>query len=172
MKNIILILCTLLGLTGCQTGRNANLDNSTVKALDIERFMGRWYEIARYEHRFEKDMTHVTATYTLQDDGKIEVLNEGTRDGERKQVKGHAKQPDANDPGKLKVSFFLFFYSDYYILDLDPDYRYALIGSSTDKYLWIMSREKQLPQDVLDSLLAQLRRRGYDTDRLVFVRQE
>ena len=171
MKKVILILCAFLGLAGCRSSQNANLDNSTVPTLDVERFMGRWYEIARYEHRFEKDMTHVTATYTLQDDGKIEVLNEGTRDGERKQAKGRAKQPDANDPGKLKVSFFLFFYSDYYIMDIDPDYRYALIGSSTDKYLWILSRDKQLPQDVLDSLLAQLRRRGYDTDRLVFVRQ-
>lgn len=108
MKKVILILCAFLGLAGCRSSQNANLDNSTVPTLDVERFMGRWYEIARYEHRFEKDMTHVTATYTLQDDGKIEVLNEGMRDGERKQAKGRAKQPDANDPGKLKVSFFLF----------------------------------------------------------------
>ena len=71
MKKVILILCAFLGLAGCRSSQNANLDNSTVPTLDVERFMGRWYEIARYEHRFEKDMTHVTATYTLQDDGYI-----------------------------------------------------------------------------------------------------
>lgn len=78
------------------------------------------------------------------------------------------KQPDPNDPGKLKVSFFLWFYADYYVLDIDPDYRYVLIGSSSDKYLWIMSREETLPDEVLQELIGKLRQRGYDTDKLVF----
>lgn len=151
---------------------NRKPDNSTTPTLDIRRFMGRWYEIARYEHRFEKGMTHVSATYTLSANGKIEVLNEGLKEGKHKQIKGRAKQPNPQDPGKLKVSFFLWFYSDYYVLYIDPEYRYLLVGSSSDKYLWIMSREKSLAKETLDQLLDKLRVRGYDTDKLLFVAQD
>ena len=151
---------------------NRTPDNSTTPTLDIRRFMGRWYEIARYEHRFEKGMTHVSATYTLSVNGKIEVLNEGLKEGKHKQIKGRAKQPNPQDPGKLKVSFFLWFYSDYYVLYIDPEYRYLLVGSSSDKYLWIMSREKSLAKETLDQLIDKLRMRGYDTDKLLFVAQD
>lgn len=151
---------------------NRTPDNSTTPTLDIQRFMGRWYEIARYEHRFEKGMTHVSATYTLSGNGKIEVLNEGLKEGKHKQIKGRAKQPNPQDPGKLKVSFFLWFYSDYYVLYIDPEYRYLLVGSSSDKYLWIMSREKSLAKETLDQLIDKLRVRGYDTDKLLFVAQD
>lgn len=151
---------------------NRTPDNSTTPTLDIQRFMGRWYEIARYEHRFEKGMTHVSATYTLSGNGKIEVLNEGLKVGKHKQIKGRAKQPNPQDPGKLKVSFFLWFYSDYYVLYIDPEYRYLLVGSSSDKYLWIMSREKSLAKETLDQLIDKLRVRGYDTDKLLFVAQD
>lgn len=151
---------------------NRKPDNSTTPTLDIRRFMGRWYEIARYEHRFEKGMTHVSATYTLSGNGKIEVLNEGLKEGKHKQIKGRAKQPNPQDPGKLKVSFFLWFYSDYYVLHIDPEYRYLLVGSSSDKYLWIMSREKSLAKETLDQLIDKLRVRGYDTDKLLFVAQD
>ena len=151
---------------------NRTPDNSTTPTLDIRRFMGRWYEIARYEHWFEKGMTHVSATYTLSGNGKIEVLNEGLKEGKHKQIKGRAKQPNPQDPGKLKVSFFLWFYSDYYVLYIDPEYRYLLVGSSSDKYLWIMSREKSLAKETLDQLLDKLRVRGYDTDKLLFVAQD
>lgn len=151
---------------------NRTPDNSTTPTLDIQRFMGRWYEIARYEHRFERGMTHVSATYTLSGNGKIEVLNEGLKEGKHKQIKGRAKQPNPQDPGKLKVSFFLWFYSDYYVLYIDPEYRYLLVGSSSDKYLWIMSREKSLAKETLDQLIDKLRVRGYDTDKLLFVAQD
>lgn len=172
MKKLFFILFLILGICSCSTAENnKNIDNSTVKSLDITRFMGKWYEIARYEHRFEKGMSHVTATYTLKEDGRIEVLNEGISNGERKEAKGRAKQPDPNDPGKLKVSFFLWFYSDYYILELDKDYKYVVIGSSSDKYLWIMSREKTLPNDIISKLLNNLQQRGYDTMKLLFIDQ-
>lgn len=162
----------LLSLAGCQSADSGRkIDNSTVSALDLSRFMGKWYEIARYEHRFEKGMTHVSATYTMDANGKIRVRNEGLKDGKHKEVNGRAKQPDPKDPGKLKVAFFLWFYADYYVLDIDPDYRYVLVGSSSDKYLWIMSRMPTLPQATLNQLVEQLRQRGYDTSRLVFVQQ-
>ena len=169
MKNILIVICTLVGMGGCRSNSDgAVIDNRTVKTFDVARFMGKWYELARYDHRFEEGMTRVSATYTLLDNGRIEVVNAGYKDGKYKEIKGKAKQPDPNDPGKLKVSFFLWFYSDYYVLIMDPDYRYVVIGSSSDKYLWIMSREPNLPEPVLQKLLTQLRERGYDTAKLVF----
>lgn len=139
MKRISIWLGILLTLIGCQSANNGqNIDNTTVPALDIPRFMG----------------------------------NEGEKDGKHKQVTGRAKQPNPQDPGKLKVSFFLWFYSDYYILDLAPDYSYVLVSSSSDKYLWIMSRTPTLPQATLNRLLQQLQKRGYDTSRLIFVKQD
>lgn len=170
MKKVIVCLLSLLGLGGC-AGGPSTVDNSTVKQLDLEKFMGRWYEIARYDHRFERGMSHVTATYSLLGDGRIRVVNEGVKDGKHKTARGKGKQPDASQPGKLKVAFFLWFYADYYVLDIAPDYSYVLVGSSSDKYLWIMSRTPSLPRPVLDSLLAKLRRRGYDTSKLIFVEQ-
>lgn len=144
-------------------------DHSTVREVDIPRYMGVWYEIARYENSFEKDMTNVTATYTLKANGRIKVENAGFRNGERKKATGRAKLPDPKEPGKLKVAFFLWFYADYYILELDREnYNYALVGSSSDKYLWILSRTRQLPKDVLDGLLNLASQRGYDTQKLIY----
>lgn len=169
MKHILIVICTLVGIGGCRSNSDgAVMDNRTVQTFDVARFMGKWYEIARYDHRFEEGMTRVSATYTLLDDGRIEVLNAGYKDGKYKEIKGKAKQPNPADPGKLKVSFFLWFYSDYYVLILDPNYRYVVIGSSSDKYLWIMSRNPDLAEDVIRDLLDQLRERGYDTAKLVY----
>lgn len=169
MKHILIVICTLVGMGGCRSNSDgAVIDNRTVQTFDVARFMGKWYEIARYDHRFEEGMTRVSATYTLLDDGRIEVLNSGYKDVKYKEIKGKAKQPNPADPGKLKVSFFLWFYSDYYVLILDPEYRYVVIGSSSDKYLWIMSRQPDLAEDVIRNLLDQLRERGYDTAKLVY----
>lgn len=144
-------------------------DHSTVKEVDIPRYMGVWYEIARYENRFEKDMTNVSATYTLKSNGRIKVENAGFRNGKHKKATGRAKLPDPKEPGKLKVAFFLWFYADYYILELDQvNYNYVLVGSSSDKYLWILSRTRQLPKDVLDRLLNLAEQRGYDTKKLIY----
>lgn len=145
---------------------------STIKNLDLQRYMGTWYEIARYDHSFEKDLTAVTATYELFPDGKIIVWNQGyknTPDGKLKKAKGKAKQPDPSDPGKLKVAFFLFFYADYYILELDKNYQWALVGSSSDDYLWILSRTPFLQKETLDHILSLAGARGYDTGKLIMV---
>lgn len=169
MKHILIVICTLVGMGGCRSNSDgAVIDNRTVQTFDVARFMGKWYEIARYDHRFEEGMIRVSATYTLLDDGRIEVLNSGYKDGKYKEIKGKAKQPNPVAPGKLKVSFFLWFYSDYYVLILDPEYRYVVIGSSSDKYLWIMSRQPDLAEDVIRNLLDQLHERGYDTAKLVY----
>lgn len=152
--------------------RTKEIDNHTVSSLDISRYMGIWYEIARYEHHFEKGMTHVTATYAIKPNGKIMVLNEGFKKGKHKQVIGKAYQPQTTEPGKLKVSFFLWFYSDYYIMELDDDYQYAAIGSSSEKYLWILSRTKVLPAPLYAELLQRIQKRGYNTDKLIIVPQD
>ena len=151
-------------------------DHSTVQALDLNRYMGLWYEIARYENRFEHGLVDVTATYTLRPDGSVRVENRGCKRNSPydicKTANGHAKIPDPSQPGKLKVSFFLNFYSDYYVLELDSEnYNYALVGSSTDKYLWILSRTPQLPEDIKKKLVTAAERRGYDTNRLQWIEQ-
>ncbi|MDE6821593.1 MAG: TIGR01777 family oxidoreductase [Bacteroides acidifaciens] len=151
-------------------------DHSTVRILDLNRYMGLWYEIARYENRFERGLVDVTATYTLRPDGTIRVENRGCKRNFPydicKTANGHAKIPDSSQPGKLKVSFFLNFYSDYYVLELDGEnYNYALVGSSTDKYLWILSRTPQLPEEIKKKLVTAAERRGYDTNRLQWIEQ-
>jgi len=148
-------------------------DHGTVAAFDLQRYMGQWYEIARYDVRFEKGMDRVMTHYTLLPDGKVRVENSGWRAGRQKRIVGRGKLPDPKYPGALKVAFFLWFYADYYVLELDREnYQYAVVGSSTDRYLWILSREKRLSKEVLDFLLDRIRTRGYDVDKLIFTSQE
>ncbi|MEI6577677.1 MAG: lipocalin family protein [Bacteroidota bacterium] len=152
------------------------IDNTVVKELDVQRYLGTWYEIARFNHSFERGLVGVTAKYSLRDDGKIKVVNSGYKDslnGKFSQAEGKAKIPDPiNNPAKLKVSFFLFFYGDYYVMELDKDYQWAVIGSSSDKYLWILSRKPQIKQDLYNELRERLKKRGYDVSKLIEVRQQ
>lgn len=148
------------------------IDNSTIKSLDLNRYLGTWYEIARFDHRFERGLDNVVAEYQLRDDGLIRVLNSGWKGGKYKSVEGKAKQPDpVNDPANLKVSFFLFFYSPYKIMMLDDDYQVALVGSTDPKYLWILSRTPELSADITDVVLAEAEARGYDIANLIWVDQ-
>lgn len=161
--------------SGC--AQNSNFKKqSTVKDLDIERFMGTWYEIARFPHRFEKNLVGVTANYTLLPNNKIKVLNQGylhQLDGTLKQAVGKGKMPNPAEPGKLKVSFFLFFYADYFVLELDEkEYQYALIGSSSPKYLWILSRKSSLDDTIYQKLIDSAKKRGYATENLYKVPQK
>ena len=154
---------------GVQTTR---FNNSPVSDFNLNRYLGTWYEIARFDHAFERGMENVTAEYLLRDDGKVDVLNSGWKDGKFKTAEGKARQPDpAKDPAHLEVSFFLFFYSDYNILMLDDDYQVALVGSKNPKYLWILSRTPELSDSVLDQVLEEASGRGYDIDKLIWVDQ-
>ncbi len=176
MKRIFLILIPIyafaISLTSCHTNKSAKaIDVSTIDNLDVARYMGKWYEIARYDHSFEKGLTHVKAEYSLMPNGKIKVVNSGVKNGRPKHIKGKARFQTEESNGKLEVSFFAFFYSDYYIFELDEDYTYAVIGSRSDEYLWILSRTPHLPQQTLDSLLTRIEERGYDTTNLYFVPQ-
>ena len=178
MKSKVLLLLPvfLIGTVGisCQTNKNnKTMNTTTVSNLDVNRFMGSWYEIARYEHSFEKGMTHVKANYSLLPDGTIRVLNSGMKNGKKKEIEGKARKKKGGDSNsKLEVSFFLWFYSDYFVFELDDNYQYAVIGSSSDKYLWILSRTPQLPQSTINDLLVKIKKRGYDTSKLYFVPQK
>jgi apolipoprotein D and lipocalin family protein len=175
MKRVrLLLIFSLILLLGCTNTNSQMIDKTTVKELDLNRYLGKWYEIARFPHSFEKNLVGVTATYSLRDDGKIKVLNQGyknTLEGERSDAVGKAKIPNKQEPGKLKVSFFWIFYADYFVLELDENYQYVMIGSSSPKYFWILSRTPQMAPEVYEMLLEKARKRGYNLDKLIKVPQ-
>lgn len=150
------------------------IDKKTVQEFNLQRYLGKWYEVARYDHRFEMKSQGVTAEYSYRPDGKIKVFNCGhkqTPDGEKKCAIGKARPAKDGQTGKLEVSFFLSFYSDYNILELDKDYEWVLVGSSTDKYLWILSRTPKIAPETLNHILEKAQGRGYDTNKLIFIQQ-
>ena len=169
-KGYILIMATLLTALSASAQHN-DINRTTVKSIDIDRYMGRWYEIARFDHSFERDLEYCETFYSLQDDGTITVTNTGikSRTERRKTSYGKAKSGDA--PGQLRVSFFWIFYSDYNILALDEDYEWALVGSKSPKYLWILSRTRRLDQTTKNEILDIAKSRGYDTSKLIWVKQ-
>jgi lipocalin len=147
-------------------------DIQTVGELDLERYLGTWYEIARFPHRFEKGLVNVTATYNQLPDGKIEVINRGIKNGKESIAKGKAWRPDPNEPGRLKVSFFWIFASDYKVFVLDDDYQYAMVTSSSKNYLWILARTPTLDEQVYEQLLQTARDNGFDLSQLIKVPQD
>ncbi len=171
----IIATLLMLGFSECKTQySNKMIDKTTVQSLDIQRYLGTWYEIGRYQHSFEKNLVGVTATYTQKENGKIEVLNKGfykSLEGKEKVAKGKAKL--YGQPGQLKVSFFLFFYADYNILELDQEgYQWVLIGSSTPDYLWILSRTPSISDVLYQEIVKKAEKRGYDTSKIFKVPQK
>ncbi|MFH1825848.1 MAG: lipocalin family protein [bacterium] len=162
-----------LFLSGCFFPEDQFTKSLPAQNVDLEKYLGSWYEIVRIPNWFEKDLVGVTATYSLKENGEIEVKNQGfikTLDGEKKIAIGRAWIPDQNKTGRLKVSFFGPFAGDYIIIELDPDYQYALVGSSQD-LLWILSRTPQLDEAIYQNLLSRASSLGYDINRLEKVEQ-
>ena len=167
MKTILATIAIEL-LVGCVSG--PKVDNAPVVALDLNRYLGEWYEIARFDHSFERGIERAKAVYALNEDGTIKVVNSGIKDGKPKKAVGKGKR--TNTPALLRVSFFGPFYADYRVMMIDADYTYALVGSGGADYLWILSRTPTLADDAKSALLAEARRRGYDTDKLIWVKHD
>lgn len=170
MIRIVPILLFVFFLTGCNQ-KYPHLP--TVKEVKINKYLGTWFEIARYEHFFERGCKNVTATYDILEDNKIKVTNACTMidDNEYKEASGVAYATDETN-SKLKVSFFRPFYGDYWILDLDENYQYALVGSPNREYLWILSRTKTLKEDTKQKILDKIVSLGFSTQKLLWTIQE
>ena len=167
MKKTLIYTMLVCVLTGCS---QLTVDNTPIAEIDLNRYLGDWYEVARFDHRFERGMEQTKANYTMREDGRIVVLNSGIKDGKPKTAEGKAKLTDT--PALLRVSFFGPFYGDYRVMLLAEDYRYALVGSGSDNYLWILSRTPRLSDIDKARILDEARRRRYDVGKLIWVSQE
>ena len=169
MKKLLLAISSLL-LSAC-LGMPDSI--APVGNFELQRYLGKWYEIARLDHSFERGLQRVTAEYALRDDGGISVLNRGysADDGEWKQAQGKAYPVGDANQGYLKVSFFGPFYGSYVIFELDPDYRHAFVSGPNHSYLWLLSRTPRVEPAVVERFVDEARRLGFDTDQLVFVEQ-
>ncbi|WP_395398242.1 lipocalin family protein [Novosphingobium sp. BL-8A] len=128
----------------------------------MARYMGRWYEQYRYEASFQKDMDGVTADYSLNNDGTVQVVNRGRRGSNWKQSNGKAKTVDTATNAKLKVSFFGPFYGNYWVLDHGDDYEWSIVGEPSGRYLWVLTREARPGVQLLSELEARAKALGYD----------
>ena len=143
---------------------------SAVKPFDLDRYLGKWYEIARKDFKYEKNLNNVTADYSLNDDGSIRVVNRGydVVKEEGKESVGKAKPVGDPKEGRLKVSFFGPFYAGYNVIEIDPNYQYVLVAGDDLKNLWILSRQPSIPEDVQNRYLQKAQEIGYDTSDLVW----
>ena len=169
---ITVAICTVGFFSCCE--KEQTINTSVVPNLDLARYMGTWYEIGRYDIPFEKGLVGVTANYKMLDNGTIQVINTGYKDsidGKIDIIEGKAKRRNDSDDGALKVSFFLDFYSQYNVMELADDYSWALVGSKTDKYLWILSRTASMNTNDIETALRLAAKRGYDTSKILWVEQ-
>lgn len=175
VAKIIIYTTTLLGLGACSSSNLPQLQ--TVERVDLDRYLGDWHEIARIDHWFQEGCINSTANYSMRDDGDIKVLNRcdiENSDGEKDEAIGRAWVVDEETNAKLKVQFPLksiklpFLAGDYWIIALEENYQYAMIGDPKREYLWILARDETLPQATLDTLIAKAKDEGFPTDTLIF----
>jgi len=147
---------------------------TAVKPFQKEKYLGTWYEIARMDFKFEKDLNNVTATYSLKEDGTIKVDNKGYNfvKKEWKQSIGKAKFVNESNEARLKVSFFGPFYAGYNVIEIDKDYQYALVVGNNLDYIWILSRTKTIPDNVKQAYLTKAQSLGYKTAELVWTKHD
>jgi len=166
------LLVASLVLTGCM-GMPDKV--SPVTGFELQKYLGKWFEIARLDHSFERGLTRVSAEYSLRDDGGVVVLNRGYSqdDAKWKQIEGKAYFVNGPEEGYLKVSFFGPFYGSYVIFELDhEEYQYAFVSGPDLSYLWLLSRKPNLESEVIDRFVARAQQLGFDTGKLIFVEQE
>lgn len=163
--------CCVLLLSGC-LGMPEEV--TPVRDFDLQRYLGGWYEIARLDHRFERGLVDVTATYSLREDGGVDVLNRGfvAEELRWKSAKGRAYFVGDPDQGYLKVSFFGPFYGSYVVFELDAEgYQYAFVSGPDTSYLWLLSRTPTVEPDLLEHFIARAAQLGFDADALIFTPQ-
>jgi apolipoprotein D and lipocalin family protein len=169
IRNLVILLVILLILIGCVKIPDGV---TPVDHFSLDRYLGKWYEIARLDHSFERGLSRVTADYSLREDGSVRVLNRGYSEKEQewKQAEGKAYFVQDADQGFLKVSFFGPFYGSYIVFELDHEnYQYALVSGPDKSYLWILARFPVLDRGLLDRLMAKAAAIDFDTSRLIFV---
>ena len=143
------------------------LSLEVVPHVQLEKYLGKWYEIAHLPAKFQEGCNETTATYTLSKDGSISVLNQATKNGKMKQAKGKAKVVDKNTNAKLKVTFFWPFYGDYWIIKLGNNYDYSVVGTPNRKYLWILSRTPQIDDELYSQLIEYAKSKGFEANKLI-----
>lgn len=164
-----LLIALSVALAACSGAAGQAAVPQPAKPVDLTLYLGRWYELARYDMIFERGCEGVTAEYSLRPDGMVRVLNtcrKGAPDGPVKTAEGRAKVVAGSDGAKLKVAFFGPFFADYWVLDRADDYSWAIVGEPSRKYLWILSRDATPGPEALAALVARVRALGYDTGRL------
>ena len=174
-RRMILIstLVLLAAAAGCKAhAKTTTIDRRTVDLLDLKKYMGRWYEIARFDHSFERNLEQCEAFYALLPDNRVSVTNSGINIKTDKKKISYGKAKLGDREGQLRVSFFLFFYSDYNILALGEGYEWALVGSKSPKYLWILSRRPVMDEKTYNHIVEIAQERGYDTSKLIRVSQQ
>lgn len=144
---------------------------TAIKNFNSEKYLGKWYEIARFDYRFEKDMDNVTAEYSLNLDGTIKVKNRGYNyvKKEWKESVGEARFVNDKSEARLKVSFFKPIWSGYNVIDIDENYQYALVVGNSTKYIWILSRTKEIPNSIRERFLEKAKKLGFNTEELIWV---
>jgi len=170
MKSIVRISLTLLlmfGLSGC-SGAPDGIE--PVNHFELTRYLGKWYEIARLDHSFERGLSQVTADYSMRDDGGVKVINRGfnAEEGEWSEAEGKAYFVQSADIAHLKVSFFGPFYGAYVVFELDSDYQYSFVSGPDHDYLWLLSRTPTLPDSVIKRFVERSSQLGFDTNALIF----
>jgi apolipoprotein D and lipocalin family protein len=169
-------LALLLALAGCASVPSGMQPLDLVDSVDVQKYLGRWYEVARFQHSFEKSIVGATAEYSLRPDGRIQVVNSGFKkdlDGRYTEVKAVAWVPDSSKPGALKVKFFKLFTSDYLIFGLDQEgYSWALVGNDSRGFLWFLSRTPTVSDELLTKMKVIAVSQGYDLTGLYLVPQK
>jgi apolipoprotein D and lipocalin family protein len=185
IKSTWWILFLSILFSGCQIAKHLTSESpesakptagelKVVPFVDLSQYLGTWYEIARYPHSFQENCFASQANYTMLEDGIIRVVNRcwlGGFDGELNEAEGKAWIVDKTTNAKLKVQFFWPFSGDYWVIILDPEYQYAVVGHPSLEYLWILNRSQKMEPQLYKKLLQNIEQRGYDTTKLIFTPQ-
>jgi len=172
VKSYFIALGILSILAGC-TSIPGGLQS--VGGFEVNRYLGKWYEIARLDHSFERNLSNVTADYSLRDGGGIDVLNKGfdKRKGEWREITGVARFIGEENVGSLKVSFFRPFWGGYHVIALDKEnYRYSMVAGPRRSYLWILSRDEMLDEKIIAELVARAKEWDFNTEKLIYVEHD